>query len=74
MSEEQAKRLKLLIYWSGGTVVVVFAAITTYIGMIVGGMTGVGEILKAGFPIWSVTALAAVVICAGYYFYIKRKV
>lgn len=34
-------------------------------------MAGIQEALKAGFPIWGITALAAVVICAGYYLYAR---
>lgn len=69
MSEEPKKGAKLLAFWLFGTVMVVFAAITAYI-MPVG---GVFAALKAGFPIWGITALAAVVIYAIYYFYDKSK-
>jgi hypothetical protein len=73
MSEERKKRFNLLVYWSISTVVIVFAAITVYIAMFVGGARGLGESLKAGFPIWGITALAAAVICGGYYLYARNK-
>ena len=73
MSEEPKKGVKLLAFWLFGTVVIVFAAITAYIMMFVGPMGGIFAAIKAGFPIWGITALAAVVIYAGYYLYNKRK-
>ncbi|MBU0703247.1 MAG: hypothetical protein KKC18_05210 [Chloroflexi bacterium] len=73
MSEERKKNIKLLVYWSVSTVVIVFAAITAYIYTAVSGMAGIGKVLKSGFPIWGITALAAVVICAGYYLYARPK-
>ena len=73
MSEEPKKGGKLLAFWLFGTVVIVFAAITAYIMMFVGAVGGIFAAIKAGFPIWGITALAAVVIYAGYYLYNKRK-
>ncbi len=75
MSEEPKKGAKLLAFWLFGTVMVVFAAITAYI-LFIGRMAGavtVGMALKGGFPIWGITALAAIVIYVGYYLYDKRK-
>jgi len=71
MSEERKKKVRLMIYWSVGIVVIVFAAITAYIYKVVSGVAGIQEALRAGFPIWGITALAAVVICAGYYLYAR---
>jgi type III secretory pathway component EscV len=71
MSEERKKKVKLMVYWSVGIVVIVFAAITAYIYKVVSGVAGIQEALRAGFPIWGITALAAVVICAGYYLYAR---
>lgn len=73
MSEEPKKSAKLLAFWLFGTVVIVFAAITAYVMMFVGPVGGAFAAIKAGFPIWGITALAAAVIYAGYYFYDKRK-
>ncbi len=75
MSEEHKKNLKLLAYWLFGTVVIVFGAITAYI-LFVGRVTAGISVMTAiasGFPIWGIVALAAIVIYAGYYFYVSRK-
>ena len=74
MSEDQQKKLKLLGYWLFSTVMIVFAAITAYITLWVrpvGG--GMGDILRAGFPIWGITAVTAAIIYVGYTLYIKRQ-
>ena len=75
MSEEQSKSQKLLTFWLFGTVMIVFAAITAYI-LLVGRMAGAvntWDAVRAGFPIWGITALAAIIIYAGYRFYIQHK-
>ena len=75
MSEEQKKSTRLLAYWLFGTVVIVFGALTAYISF-VGRMAGVVtpfQAIKAGFPIWGITALVAIIIYAGYYYYATRK-
>ena len=72
---EQEKGVRLLAFWLFGTVMIVFAAITAYIlfvGRTAGAIT-VGMALMGGFPIWGITALAAIIIYAGYYFYTQRK-
>jgi hypothetical protein len=74
VSEKREKGMKLLAFWLFGTVMIVFAAITAYI-LLVGRMAGavtIWDSIKAGFPIWGITALAAIIIYAGYYFYAKR--
>ena len=73
MFEEQEKAMRLLTFWLFGTVVIVFAAITAYIYLFVGEIAGIWNVVKAGFPIWGITALAAVIIYIDYYFYVKRK-
>ena len=74
MSEEKQKRLKLLIYWCFGTVMIVFAAITAYPYALAGGSgLTIWQAVKAGFPIWGITILAAIVICTGYYFLYSRR-
>lgn len=75
MSEEQNKGQKLLAFWLFGTAMIVFAAITAYI-LLIGRMVGAVTpwvAVKAGFPIWGITALAAIIIYAGYRFYIQRE-
>ena len=63
MSEEQEKKFKLLTYWLFSTVLIVFAAITTYIALWArpAGLS-LGGIIWAGFPIWGITALSAAII------------
>jgi len=71
MAEEKQKVLKLVAFWMFGTVMIVFAAITAYIFLFTGG--GMGTAVRAGLPIWGITALAAVIIYAGYYFFSTRQ-
>ncbi len=71
MSEEKQKSAKLFLFWLFGTVMIVFAAITAYIFLYTPG-TMMGAI-KAGFPIWGLTTLAAIVVYAGYHFYTSRQ-
>ncbi len=74
MADDQQKKTKLLAYWLFSTVVVVCGAITAYIGLWTrpaGATTWV--IIKTGFPIWGIVTLAAVIIFAGYYFWVSRQ-
>jgi len=74
MSEEQQKNIKLMGYWLFSTVMIVFAAITTYIALWARPVgASMLEILRAGFPIWGITAVAAAIIYIGYTFYLKRN-
>ena len=74
MSEEQLKKIRLMAYWLFSTTAVVFAAITAYIAL---WTRPVGAtmmtVLRAGFPIWGITALAAAVFFGGYYLYTRRQ-
>jgi hypothetical protein len=71
-SDSKQKSLKLLGYWLFSTVVIVFGAITAYIGLFVRQFNGsMMEVMRAGFPIWGITAAAAILIYVGYYFYTK---
>ena len=71
MSEEKEKVVRLVAFWMFGTVMIVFAAITAYIFLFTGG--GMGTAIRAGFPIWGITALAAAIIFAGYYYFTTRQ-
>jgi len=74
ISERREKGMRLLTFWLFGTVMIVFAAITAYI-LLIGRAAGAVTIWRAftgGFPIWGITALAAIIIYAGYYLYVKR--
>lgn len=71
MSEQNVKLLKLMRFWLFGTFAVVLAATTGYIGL----FTGQDWLaaLKAGFPIWGITAVLCIVWYVGYSLWIKRK-
>lgn len=75
MPEEQKKGPKLLAFWLFGTVLIVFAAITAYILLIgrAAGAVTVWMAIMTGFPIWGITALAAIIIYVVYYFLTKRQ-
>jgi hypothetical protein len=74
MSEEQLKKVRLVAYWLFSTTVIVFGAITAFIAIWVRPAGGtMGQVLRAGFPIWGITALAAVVAFGGYYVYARRQ-
>ncbi len=84
MSEDQKKKVQVVGVWLLSTVIVAYAALTTFIAGWVkqvtepvvgerGTMTLMMEATKAGFPIWGIIALAAIIIFAGYIFYIKRQ-
>lgn len=74
MNDEQQKNLKLLVYWSFSTVLIVFGAITTFITLWVRPFgTTMFEVIKMGFPIWGITAFTAAILVAGYYFYTSRQ-
>ncbi len=62
MSMDKEKLLNLMRFWLFGTFVIVFAAITVYIGIFTG--SDWLAALKAGFPIWGITA----VVCVAWYF------
>lgn len=73
MSEEQLKKVKLVAYWLFSTTVIVFGAVTAFIAIWVREAgASLMDVLKAGFPIWGITALAAVVVFGGYYAYARR--
>lgn len=71
MSEEKTKLLNLMKFWLFGTFVIVWAAITAYIGMFTDRDWWVA--VKAGFPIWGLTGLMAIVWYFGYRWWLGRK-
>ena len=74
MADEPRKKIRLLAYWLFSTAVVVFGAITAYIALWTrqAGAT-MWDIVKAGFPVWGMVTLAAVIIFVGYYFWTSRQ-
>jgi len=73
-NEDREKGSKLLAFWLFGTVLIVFGAITAYIALYAMPLGGtIMDVIKLGFPIWGVTAVAAAIIYAAYHFYNKSK-
>ena len=70
--EQKAKRIKLMRYWLFGTFVIVFAAITTYIGLFTNRNAFLA--LQIGLPVWGVTGILCVVIFYGYKFLYVRNI
>jgi hypothetical protein len=70
-TDEKTKLLNLMRYWLFGTFVIVFAAITTYIGL----FTDRNALLavRLGLPIWGITGLVCIIFYVGYSFYVNRK-
>ena len=74
MSEEQLKKVRLVAYWLFSTTMIVFGAVTAFIAVWVRPAgASMAQVLRAGLPIWGMTALAAVVAFGGYYVYARRK-
>ena len=67
---EQEKAAKLLAFWYFGTVLIVFAAITALLFFVSG---SIGQAIRFGLPMWGITAVAAALIYAGYYYLRIRK-
>jgi hypothetical protein len=61
--------LKLMRFWLFGTFVVVFAAVTAYIGIFVSWSQAVSH----GLPIWGITAVVCVIWYFAYQWYLNRK-
>jgi hypothetical protein len=66
---DKAKLLNLMRFWCFGTFVIVFAAMTVYIGLFVSWTTALAQ----GFPIWGMTAALCVIWYYAYKFYMNRK-
>ncbi|MCJ7708605.1 MAG: hypothetical protein MUO38_13435, partial [Anaerolineales bacterium] len=58
-------------FWLFGTFIIVWVAITVYIGLFTNRNWWMA--IKAGFPIWGITALLCILFYFGYSFYLKRK-
>ncbi len=61
--------LALMRFWLFGTFIIVFAAITVYIGLFAGWQ----QALAKGWPIWGITAVLCVVWYFAYQWYLSRK-
>ena len=71
MSEEKQKLLNLMRYWLFGTFVIVWSAITAYIGLFTDRNAWVA--IKAGFPIWGITGVLCIVWYFMYRWWLGRK-
>ncbi|TET31551.1 MAG: hypothetical protein E3J69_09955 [Anaerolineales bacterium] len=71
MSEENTKLLNLMRFWLFGTFIIVWAAITMYIGMFTNQNWLMA--LRAGLPIWGTVAALCIVFYYGYKMYLGRK-
>ena len=71
MSEDKVKLLNLMRFWLFGTFVIVWAAITGYIGLFTD--RNWWAAIKAGFPIWGIAGGLCIVWYIGYRFWLVRK-
>ena len=71
MSEDKVKLLNLMRFWLFGTWAIVFAAVTAYIGL----FTNQDPLyaLRAGAPIWGLTAVLCVIWYFGYRWWLGRS-
>ncbi|MGB2896846.1 MAG: hypothetical protein WBB65_11865 [Anaerolineales bacterium] len=71
MSEDKTKLLNLMRFWLFGTFLIVWAAITLYIGL----FTNKDWIwaLRAGLPIWGIVGVLCIVFYYGYKMFLGRK-
>ncbi len=66
---DNTKLLSLMRFWLFGTFVIVFVAITVYIGF----FETWSNALVRGLPIWGITAILCLLAYYGYQWYLKRK-
>jgi hypothetical protein len=71
MPDDTTKRLNLMRFWLFGIFVIVFAAITIYIGLFTNQDWMMA--LRAGFPIWGIVGVLCVASYYGYKFWVNRK-
>ena len=66
---DKAKLLDLFRFWCFGTFIIIFAAITVYIGLFVSW----SEALTKGLPIWGLVAVMCVIWYFAYKWYLDKK-
>jgi hypothetical protein len=71
MSDEKQRLLNLMRYWLFGTFVIVWAAITLYIGLFTNNDWWAA--IKAGFPIWGLVGLFCILWYFGYRTWLVRR-
>jgi hypothetical protein len=70
MSDKKSM-LKLMRFWLFGTFVIVWTAITIYIGLFTSGDWWTA--IRAGFPIWGICGVLCFVVYYGYKTYQSRR-
>lgn len=70
MAEEKQKKLRLMTFWLFGGVMIVFAAVTTYLYLFT---ANVWWAIASAMPVTLVVAVAAAIIYAVYYFLVYKK-
>jgi hypothetical protein len=71
VSNQKDNLLKLMRFWLFGTFVIVWAAITAYIGLFTN--RDWFAAIKAGFPIWGITGVLCIVWYLGYAYWLRRR-
>ncbi len=69
--ERKKRLLRLMRFWFFGTFMVVFAAITAYIGIFTAGDWWVA--LRTGFPIWGLTGSLCLAFYLIYFLWLWRR-
>ncbi len=68
-TNEKMKLLSLFRFWCFGTFIIIFAAVTVYIGLFVSW----SQALAQGLPIWGLVAVMCVIWYYAYKWYLTRK-
>ncbi|MBI4772430.1 MAG: hypothetical protein HY784_18875 [Chloroflexi bacterium] len=71
MNDQKKKLLGLMTFWLFGTFVIVWTAITMYIGLFTN--RDWLAAIRAGFPIWGITLLLCLIWYFGYRWWLGRK-
>lgn len=71
MSNQKDNLLRLMRFWLFGTFVIVWAAITVYIGLFTN--RDWFAAIKAGFPIWGITGVLCIIWYLGYAYWLRRR-
>jgi len=68
--EAKQRRLRLMRFWLFGTFVIVWGAITAYLGLFTGNPVGA---VVAGLPIWGMVGVVAILLYFGYRAWLNRQ-
>jgi hypothetical protein len=68
-TSDKTKLLALFRFWCFGTFIIIFAAVTVYIGLFVSWQ----EALSKGLPIWGLVAVMCVIWYYAYKWFLNRK-